>query len=126
MNKETMFRVLLCHQKTITNIQDQRSELCSLQIIKTDFLASFTKAHKSAPELRNSTDGLILVQLNDQVSYVRNENKATNLKDYKPHRTKPEHRNAAARWTKNIEKQEGNPRSSLDSCGVAEGVKEVG
>jgi hypothetical protein len=45
------------------------------------------------------------------------------LKDYKPHRTKSEHSNAAARWTKHIEKGEGNPRSSPDSCGVAAEVE---
>jgi hypothetical protein len=56
---------------------------------------------------------------------VRNEKKATYLKDYKPHRTKAEHRNAAARLTKHIEKKEGNPRSSPDSCCVAVGVEEV-
>jgi hypothetical protein len=32
----------------------------------------------SATEVRNNTDGLILVQLNHQVSAVRNEKKVTN------------------------------------------------
>jgi hypothetical protein len=57
-------------------MQDQSSELSSLQILR-DFRA-FTKAHKSATEVRNNTDGLILVQLNHQVSGLRNEKKATN------------------------------------------------
>jgi hypothetical protein len=59
-------------------MQDQRSELSSLQILKSEFFSSFTKAHESVTELRYSTGGLILVQLNHQVSSVCNEKKATN------------------------------------------------